>query len=227
MPFRKIRGLGLIILGAIINYLTRSTLSVAAPTLLKDLQIGEQQYSWIHRHFSRGHHAAAPVRLCARRVGLENVLARSCYRRCMRISASAGPGATGCSWRRASPCTRSMSANQDVIGGRIKTDGAGHGGIRLAGDVAGERSVKASVRERLRNRFGCDIKLTIHLCLCFFQDICPDLLYNATNRKPGHSISARGCFRPFAERPRDDSISRRWSVPVYHFQTSEGSRTRH
>src|SRR5262245_54662939 len=48
----KIRGLrwwmiGLIMLGSIINYLTRSTLSVAAPTLLKDLGIGAQQYSWI------------------------------------------------------------------------------------------------------------------------------------------------------------------------------------
>src|SRR5947208_5693572 len=47
-----IRGLrwwmiGLIMLGSIINYLTRSTLSVAAPTLLKDLNIGTQQYSWV------------------------------------------------------------------------------------------------------------------------------------------------------------------------------------
>ncbi|MEP6999482.1 MAG: MFS transporter [bacterium] len=49
---RKIRGLrwwmiGLIMLGAIVNYLTRSTLGVAAPTVLKDLQITTQQYSWI------------------------------------------------------------------------------------------------------------------------------------------------------------------------------------
>src|SRR5438128_1741104 len=48
----KIRGLrwwviGLIMLGSIINYLTRSTLSVAAPTLLKDLNIGTKQYSWV------------------------------------------------------------------------------------------------------------------------------------------------------------------------------------
>lgn len=48
----RIRGLRwwmivLIMLGAIINYLTRSTLGVAAPTILKDLQITEQQYSWI------------------------------------------------------------------------------------------------------------------------------------------------------------------------------------
>src|SRR4029453_2789909 len=48
----QIRGLrwwmiGLIMLGSIVNYLTRSALSVAAPTLLKDLHIGAQQYSWI------------------------------------------------------------------------------------------------------------------------------------------------------------------------------------
>src|SRR6185369_9335079 len=48
----KIRGLrwwmiGLIMLGSVINYLTRSTLSVAAPTLLADLHIGTQQYSWV------------------------------------------------------------------------------------------------------------------------------------------------------------------------------------
>ena len=52
MRLRKIKGLrwwmiGLIMLGAIINYLTRSTLAVAAPTMLKDLQITTQQYSWI------------------------------------------------------------------------------------------------------------------------------------------------------------------------------------
>lgn len=34
-------------LGAVINYLTRSTLAVAAPTLLKDLNITTQEYSWI------------------------------------------------------------------------------------------------------------------------------------------------------------------------------------
>jgi MFS transporter, ACS family, hexuronate transporter len=48
----KIRGvrwwmISLIMLGSIINYLTRSTLAVAAPTLLKDLHITEKQYSWI------------------------------------------------------------------------------------------------------------------------------------------------------------------------------------
>ncbi len=48
----KIKGLrwwmiGLLMLGSIINYLTRTTLAVAAPTVLKDLHITTQQYSWI------------------------------------------------------------------------------------------------------------------------------------------------------------------------------------
>ena len=39
--------IGLIMLGSIINYLTRSSLSVAAPTLMKELSISTEQYSWI------------------------------------------------------------------------------------------------------------------------------------------------------------------------------------
>jgi ACS family hexuronate transporter-like MFS transporter len=39
--------IALIMLGAMINYLTRSTLAVAAPTILKDLNITKEQYSWI------------------------------------------------------------------------------------------------------------------------------------------------------------------------------------
>jgi ACS family hexuronate transporter-like MFS transporter len=39
--------IGLLMLGSIVNYLTRSSLAVAAPTLMKDLGINEQQYSWI------------------------------------------------------------------------------------------------------------------------------------------------------------------------------------
>jgi MFS transporter, ACS family, hexuronate transporter len=39
--------IALIMLGAVINYLTRSTLAIAAPTLLKDLNITTQEYSWI------------------------------------------------------------------------------------------------------------------------------------------------------------------------------------
>src|ERR1043166_7970941 len=39
--------IALLMIGSIINYLTRSTLGVAAPTILKDLPIPPQQYSWI------------------------------------------------------------------------------------------------------------------------------------------------------------------------------------
>ena len=49
---RRVMGLrwwtiGLIMLGAVINFLTRSTLAVAAPTLIADLHITTQEYSWI------------------------------------------------------------------------------------------------------------------------------------------------------------------------------------
>ncbi|WP_338766357.1 MFS transporter [Massilia sp. METH4] len=52
----KIKGLrwwmiGLVMLGAVINYLTRSTLAVAAPTLLQDLSITTQEYSYITAAF--------------------------------------------------------------------------------------------------------------------------------------------------------------------------------
>jgi len=39
--------IGLLMLGSIINYLTRATLGVAAPTVLQDLHISAQQYSWV------------------------------------------------------------------------------------------------------------------------------------------------------------------------------------
>jgi len=39
--------IGLIMLGAILNFLTRSTLSVAAPTVMAKLHIDAQHYSWI------------------------------------------------------------------------------------------------------------------------------------------------------------------------------------
>src|SRR3982751_7071516 len=39
--------MSLLMLGSVINYLTRATLAVAAPTVLKDLHITTQQYSWV------------------------------------------------------------------------------------------------------------------------------------------------------------------------------------
>lgn len=46
--------IGLVMLGAIVNYLTRSTMGVAAPTILKDLDITVQEYSWITSAFQIG-----------------------------------------------------------------------------------------------------------------------------------------------------------------------------
>jgi ACS family hexuronate transporter-like MFS transporter len=43
--------IGLLMLGSIINYLTRSTLGVAAQTLMRDLHITTEQYSWIVASF--------------------------------------------------------------------------------------------------------------------------------------------------------------------------------
>jgi MFS transporter, ACS family, hexuronate transporter len=49
---KKLHGLrwwiiALVMLGGILNYLTRNTLSVAAPTILMDLHISDREYSWI------------------------------------------------------------------------------------------------------------------------------------------------------------------------------------
>jgi len=49
---RRIYGLrwwiiALVMLGSVINYLTRATLSVAAPTIMRALHISTEQYSWI------------------------------------------------------------------------------------------------------------------------------------------------------------------------------------
>lgn len=46
--------IGLVMLGAVLNYLTRSTLGVAAPTVLADLGIGPKEYSWITGAFQLG-----------------------------------------------------------------------------------------------------------------------------------------------------------------------------
>src|SRR3954469_5906729 len=46
--------IALVMLGTIVNYLTRSSLAVAAPTVLADLHIDERQYSWITGAFQAG-----------------------------------------------------------------------------------------------------------------------------------------------------------------------------
>lgn len=46
--------IGLIMLGAIVNYLTRATLGVAAPTVLTELDITTKEYGWITAAFQLG-----------------------------------------------------------------------------------------------------------------------------------------------------------------------------
>jgi ACS family hexuronate transporter-like MFS transporter len=46
--------IAVVMLGTIVNYLTRSTLAVAAPTLMADLAIDERQYGWITAAFQAG-----------------------------------------------------------------------------------------------------------------------------------------------------------------------------
>lgn len=53
--------IGLVSLGTIINALARSSLSVAAPTLFKEIHITEQQYSWILSSFQLAYTVAQPI----------------------------------------------------------------------------------------------------------------------------------------------------------------------
>jgi len=46
--------IGLIMLGALVNFLSRQTLSIAAPTVIADLHITTQQYGWITSAFQGG-----------------------------------------------------------------------------------------------------------------------------------------------------------------------------
>lgn len=62
----KIKGLrwwiiGLVALGTAINYLARSSLSVAASTLFTELHITEQQYSWVIMSFQMAYTLAQSV----------------------------------------------------------------------------------------------------------------------------------------------------------------------
>ena len=48
-PIRHLRWwiIGLVTLGTVLNYLARSTLSVAAPTLQAEFHMSTEQYSWV------------------------------------------------------------------------------------------------------------------------------------------------------------------------------------
>lgn len=53
--------IGLVCLGTIVNYLSRNSLSVAAPELMKQLHFDEQHYSWIISAFQLCYTIAQPV----------------------------------------------------------------------------------------------------------------------------------------------------------------------
>ena len=66
MQHRPIKGLrwwivGLVVLGMIFNYLARSSLAVAAPTLTQKLHLSTQQYSYIVTAFQAAYALAQPV----------------------------------------------------------------------------------------------------------------------------------------------------------------------
>jgi len=46
--------IGLVMIGTILNYLTRSIMGVAAPTAMAELHISTEQYSWITGGFQIG-----------------------------------------------------------------------------------------------------------------------------------------------------------------------------
>nr|VUD22731.1 hexuronate transporter [Salmonella sp. NCTC 7297] len=66
MKMTKLRWwiIGLVCVGTIVNYLSRSSLSVAAPAMMKELHFDEQQYSWGGERLpALLHHCAADHRL--------------------------------------------------------------------------------------------------------------------------------------------------------------------
>ena len=63
---RKIKGLrwymiALVTLGTVLGYLTRNTVAAAAPTLMEELHISTQQYSYIIAAYSAAYTIMQPV----------------------------------------------------------------------------------------------------------------------------------------------------------------------
>nr|WP_321240677.1 MFS transporter [uncultured Tolumonas sp.] len=63
MKVNKLRWwiIGLVCLGTIVNYLSRSSLSVAAPTVMQELHFTEHEYSWIVSTFQLCYTIAQPI----------------------------------------------------------------------------------------------------------------------------------------------------------------------
>ncbi len=55
--------IGLIMLGALVNFLSRQVLSIAAPTVIASLHISTQQYGWITVRLPGRHPVSARGRI--------------------------------------------------------------------------------------------------------------------------------------------------------------------
>src|SRR5690606_26074408 len=53
--------IGIVALGTVLNYLARSTLSVAAPTLKTEFDMPAEQYSWVVMAFQAAYTVMQPV----------------------------------------------------------------------------------------------------------------------------------------------------------------------
>lgn len=78
---RKIKGLrwymiALVTLGTVLGYLTRNTVAAAAPTLMEELNISTQQYSYIIAAYSAAYTVMQPV--AGYVLGYENRLCNVC-----------------------------------------------------------------------------------------------------------------------------------------------------
>jgi ACS family hexuronate transporter-like MFS transporter len=67
--------IAIVMLGTVVNYLTRNTLGFAAPLMLKDLQISEKEYSWVVNAFQAGIMLQPVVGYILDRIGLRTGLA--------------------------------------------------------------------------------------------------------------------------------------------------------
>lgn len=80
---RKIKGLrwymiALVTLGTVLGYLTRNTVAAAAPTLMEELNISTQQYSYIIAAYSAAYTVMQPVAGYVLDAGYENRLCNVC-----------------------------------------------------------------------------------------------------------------------------------------------------
>ena len=97
---RKIKGLrwymiALVTLGTVLGYLTRNTVAAAAPTLMEELHISTQQYSYIIAAYSAAYTVMQPVAGYVLDAWHQNWLRLLCYRRAVFCGSTALAGSWG------------------------------------------------------------------------------------------------------------------------------------